>query len=58
LAESYVSTPLAFGYLFQTFENGIGNISSPTINFVADKKRDSALDYTIIAAIYSSWMTA
>ena len=58
LAKGYVSTPLAIGYIFQTFENGIGNINAPTINFVNDKKRDSALDYTIIGAIYTFWMTA
>ena len=36
-AEGY-SMILAAGYFLTTFENGLGNISNPTIAFVKDEK--------------------
>ena len=36
LAMSYPGLTLPFGYYFQTFENGLGNISSPSVNFLKD----------------------
>ena len=47
------------GYFFQTFENGIGNISSPTINFLEDKKYDkTCIDHTIVFFIYFFWFVS
>jgi len=49
LAESYVGAPLPVGYFFQTFENGIGNLSAPTINFLENKKNaKTPLDHFIV----------
>jgi len=58
LANSYVGSNLAIGYFFQTFENGIGNISSPTINFLADSRNHTKIDYFIVALIYFFWLMA
>ena len=58
LANSYVGANLAFGYFFQTFENGIGNISSPTINFLADNRNHTKIDYFIVFLIYLFWAIA
>jgi hypothetical protein len=49
---------LLIAYFLQTFENGIGNISAPTINFLANKKRQSSFDYFILALIYLFWFLA
>ena len=58
LAEGYSGMPLAFGYFFQTFENGIGNISAPSINFLSDKSALTTLDYVIVYSIYFCWFMA
>ena len=58
LAESYSGMPLALGFFFQTFENGIGNISAPTINFLSDKGNLTTLDYVITYGIYFFWFMA
>jgi len=50
--------PIALGYFFQSFENGIGNISTPTINFLSGKKEKTSLDTIIIWMIYISWFMA
>jgi hypothetical protein len=55
LASSYVGANLAFGYFFQTFENGIGNISQPTINFLADSRNHTMIDHFIVFLIYFFW---
>ena len=55
LAESYSGMPIALGYFFQSFENGIGNISSPTINLLSDPSTMSTLDFVIVYSIYILW---
>ena len=34
LAAGYSGATIAIGYFIQTFENGIGNINAPTINYL------------------------
>jgi len=50
--------PLVLGYFFQTFENGIGNISSPTINFLSAKSKVTTVDNIIVSGIYFFWFMA
>jgi len=55
-AESFKGITSSFGYFFQTFENGIGNISSPSIDSgTADK---SVLRSINIYMIYLFWFLA
>ena len=55
-AETYGDTSLIFGYIFNTFEFGIGNIRSPSILFWSKPKNDTtALDKTIVTLIYVLW---
>ena len=50
---------LAFGYFLSTFENGIGNISQPTIKFLKDKKiAEKTLAKVIVYMIQLFWFIA
>jgi len=56
LAEGYKGIPTWSGYILQTFEDSIGNISNPTINDF--KEPANFLDGLIIFLIYFFWMFA
>lgn len=58
LAKGYSGTSLVFGYFFQTFENGIGNISAPTISFLSGRQNNTVLDRVIVGMIYGFWWTS
>jgi len=59
LADGYTDMNPLIGYIVQTFENGIGNISAPTINFLSNgSKPESVLDFSIVYTIYLFWFTA
>lgn len=58
LATGYSGTSTIIGYFFQAFENGIGNISAPTINFLSGPTNNTVLDKIITCMIYSFWMGA
>ena len=47
--------PLPIGYFLQSFENGIGNISSPTINFLKKKKGMTNIDLVVVYNIFFFW---
>ena len=58
LASGYSGTPIVLGYFFQTFENGLGNISAPTIAYLSGARNNTFLDKIITCMIYSSWSLA
>ena len=55
LANGYSGASTAFGYFFQTFENGIGNISAPTISYLSGVHNNTPLDTVITSMIYGFW---
>jgi len=58
LASGYYGTSLALGFFLQTFENGIGNISAPTINYLNSSYHKTKLDKFITFMIYMMWFLA
>ena len=55
-AKKFSDTSLLWGYIFNTFEYGIGNIHPPTILFWTRPGHDSTiLDKSIVALIYVYW---
>lgn len=47
----------AMRYFFTTFENSLGNISSPNIDFIVESKTKS-VDYIVIYMVYLLWWVA
>ena len=58
LAAGYSGTTLALGYFFQTFENSMGNIDAPTINYLNSDHHKTLLDKIITVLIYTMWFLA
>jgi len=57
-AESFSGISIALGYFFTTFENSIGNISSPTIDFYKPISKRTLVDKLRIYMIYILWWFA
>jgi len=57
-AEGFTGTITAVGYFLQTFENSLGNISNPSIDFEKKSDSDNILDKVIFVLIYAFWFAA
>ena len=58
-AEGYTDLTTFIGYFMVTFENSIGNINSPSIDFLKDRKeKPTFLDNLCIGLIYFFWWIA
>ena len=54
LAVGYTNIPIFYGYIIQSFENSIGNISPPSFGIL--KKDKSTLHLTIDYLVYFFWV--
>jgi len=57
-AASFNPLPHAIGYFFTSFENSIGNINPPSIDFVTAKSKITYVDTIVIWLIYTLWWGA
>ena len=58
-AESFEGVFIALAYFLVTFQNSIGNISSPSIGFLKDSKVANKITANIIVyMIYMFWLLA
>ena len=57
-AEGFEGVPLSFSFFLVTFENSLGNISSPTILFLKGKDVLSTYDRLYVGVIYIFWFMA
>ena len=59
LASGYTGVTSVLGQFFNTFENSIGNINAPTIDFLKGKDQKATfLDKVVLYLIYFLWWSA